>query len=158
MLGWAIGACISFLAIFILPKAANAKFIASLNAYAEASGRSLKKFKIALAAFAAFALNAVTPGDTSMGGMLFGFATGYVLLTDKADAQRFSAAAGSLQKKALRLITGFAGVALSLYSIKLISPLFTAAEGALIMFIGCGVAGFWSSYLAPKLFIKLKLA
>jgi len=166
MLGWLIGACIASLAIFILPAAANAlvsypptaRIIASFNSYAEASGRSLKMFKIALAAFVALALNAVSLGDTSMGGLIFGFAAGYILLTDKTDAPRFSASAGSHPKKALRLVPGFAGVAASLYSIKLISPLFTVAEGALIMFIGCAVAGFWTSFLAPKLFIKLKLA
>jgi len=166
MLGWAIGALIASLAIFILPAAANAlvsypptaRFVESFNSYAEASGRSLRMFKIALAALVAFALNAFSLGDTSMGGLIFGFATGYVLLTDKVDAPRFSASEGSLPKKAIRLVLGFAGVALSLCSIKLISPIFGSADAALIMFIGCMVAGFWTSFLAPKLFMKLKLA
>jgi len=169
MLGWIIGAVLASLAIFILPAAGNAflsypptaRIVESFNSYAEASGRSLKMFKIALAALVAFALNAVSLGDTSMGGMLFGFVTGYILLTDKndkADAPRFSAASGSLPKKALRLVPGFAGVALSLYSIKLISPFFGVADKALLLFIGCAIAGFWASYLAPKLFMKLKLA
>jgi len=166
MLGWAIGALIASLAIFILPAAANAlvsypptaRLVESFNSYAEASGRSLKMFKIALAAFVAFALNAVSLGDTSMGGLIFGFAAGYVLLTDKADGPRFSAAAGSLPKKAIRFALGFAGVAVALYSIKLIIPVFGEADKALIIFIGCAIAGFWTSYLAPKLFMKLTLA
>lgn len=172
-LGWAIGAAISCIALFAIPAAARAIATAradwitgvreSLKSYVETTGRSFRSIKLALAAIVAFALNAASKGDSSMGGLVFGFAAGYILLTDGAkdgahDEQRFSAGKGSLPKKAARLVIGFAGLAAIYFGLKELLPGEASQYYVLCRFLRYGLVGLWGSWGAPKVFQRIRLA
>lgn len=159
LLGWTIGAIISIFLLFVLPSARPLHaFAQSIAATAEASERSLKTLKLAAAAFVALAMNATSGRDSSMGGALFGFAAGYILLTDAknitGETPRFSAAKGTPAQKALRLVIGLAGVALLYAGLKKVFPGEESAHYTLFRFIRYALLGFWTSWAAPKLFIK----
>jgi len=172
-LGWAIGGVISVITLFAMPAVERA-FAASrgdmitgiresLKSYREATGRSFRSFKFALAAIVAFALNATSQGDSSMGGLVFGFAAGYILLTDGAkdgtsDGERFSAGKGSLPKKAARLAIGFAGLAALYLGLKELLPGEASQYYVLCRFLRYGLVGLWGSWGAPQVFRRIKLA
>jgi membrane-associated phospholipid phosphatase len=163
-LGWAIGALFSFSALVIAPALARAldrtsairKMRDSFAVYSQTTGRTAWSVKIALAAAVALFFNALSKGDSSMGGLLFGFITGYVLLTDKGE--EFHAASGSLAAKIARLALGFAGLAVIYIGLKKALPGEGSEWYALCRFIRYGLVGFWSSFIAPRLFTKLGLA
>jgi membrane-associated phospholipid phosphatase len=163
--GWALGALFAVSALWIVPalyRALNgfAPYRAaadSFTAYMEASGRTARTFKLAAAALAALILNSVAAGDSSMGGMLFGFSAGYILLTDAKD-KPFRAASGGLLQKAARLLAGIAGMAAILIVLKRILPGEESQWYVLCRFIRYGLAGFWTAWMAPKLFMAAKLA
>jgi membrane-associated phospholipid phosphatase len=162
--GWAVGAIFSLSALVIVPALARAlehssairQMRDSFEEYAQKTGRTARTAKIALAAAVALFFNAVSKGDSSMGGMLFGFITGYILLTDKGT--EFHAASGSLAVKAARLALGFAGLAVIYIGLKRALPGEGSEWYSLCRFIRYGLTGFWSSFIAPRLFIKLGLA
>ena len=156
LLGWAIGAAMSAVILFGLPPVS--RYLAShpINDAVKTAGRSLRSMKLALAALAAFILNATGSGDTSMGGAVFGFAFGYILLTDGPETV-FSAASGSLIKKAVRLMLGLLVLAVLYAGLKKIFPREGSEYYALCRFVRYGLIGFWATWGGPKLFIKLGL-
>lgn len=165
--GWALGAAIAAISLFAVPRIARAfgenrsdALVAlreSLKAYRESTGRSFRSFKLAIAAVAALLLNATSAGDSSMGGLVFGFAAGYVFLTD-GTSPRFSAASGTRAKKTLRFALGIAVLAVLYFGLKTVLPAEGSQWYALCRFLRYGIIGFWASWGAPKLFMKLKLA
>lgn len=93
--------------------------------------------------------------DTSYSALLFGFVTGYIFLTEKGS---FSAASGTILQKVLRIILGFVIIAAIYYGLKLIFPGKESNLYQLFRFIRYGLVGFTATFLAPKLFVVLKLA
>lgn len=171
LFGWTLGALISTSALFIIPATVRSlaqvapvrAVVDSYKRYREEGGRSLRTFKIAAAAIPAFVLNAASRGDSSMGGMLFGFATGYILLTDggkedSTESAAFSASSGSLAKKTARLVTGLAILALVFMGLKMALPGEGSEWYSLCRFVRYGLTGFWASWGAPKFFLKIGLA
>ncbi len=156
LLGWAIGAVISVTALVILNLPFIQRILAKLSASATVAGRSLRTWKLAVAAVAALALNAASGSDTSMGGLVFGFAAGYIFLTEREI--RFSAAQGTLAQKALRIAAGLAGLAILYFGLKTVFPGEASAYYALFRFTRYAVIGLWASLGAPVLFMKFRLA
>ena len=167
--GWALGALVSFSLVFLAPLL-KSRYESSEGAVAKVreyfararaeSGRSLRSLKLAFAGVVAFILNATSQGDSSMGGALFGFAAGYILLTDRDDGKntRFCAASGSIAQKAARLVLGIAGFFLLYFALKRFLPGAQSPHYELCRFLRYGILGFWLSALAPMAFLKLKLA
>ena len=177
LFGWAIGAAFSLTVLIGLPalKAiANAespegnpiaRVWRSLSEYRESTGRSFRSFKLAGAALVAFALNAANPGDSSMGGAVFGFAAGYIILTDNGSREsgkrtlpRFSARDGNLPLKALRLVLGVVALAALYIGLKRVLPGVSSPYYSLCRFIRYGLLGLWVSLGAPLAFAKIGLA
>jgi membrane-associated phospholipid phosphatase len=167
--GWALGALVSVSLVFIAPTLKSryescGGAIAKLRDYfaraRAASGRSLRSLKLASAAIVALILNATSHGDSSMGGALFGFAAGYILLTDRDEgaAARFSAASGSIAQKAIRFALGLAGFFLLYIALKRFLPGAQSPHYELCRFLRYGILGFYLSALAPMAFLRIKLA
>lgn len=114
-----------------------------------------KSLKVLAAALVCFCLNAISMTDTSYSALLFGFVTGYIFLTEKGS---FSAASGTILQKVLRIILGFVIIAAIYYGLKLIFPGKESNLYQLFRFIRYGLVGFTATFLAPKLFVVLKLA
>ena len=93
--------------------------------------------------------------DTSYSALLFGFFSGYILLSDKGS---FSAASGTIFQKVLRILLGFVIIAAVYYGLKLVFPGKESQFYKLFRFIRYGLVGFDATFLAPKLFVLLKLA
>lgn len=169
--GWGIGALFSIFVIALLPALGNlasagsddpesrvnpiARIHRSIDAHRAASGGSFRSFKLALAAIAGFALNAATPGDSSMGGAVFGFALGYVFLTE---GTRFSARSGSALQKAIRYALGLAVLAVLYVGLKRVFPGASSPYYSLCRFVRYGLLGFWVTFGAPLAFVRLGLA
>lgn len=114
-----------------------------------------KSIKILILALVCFCLNAISMADTSYSALLFGFVTGYIFLSEK---KSFSAASGTTLQKVLRIILGFAIIAAVYYGLKLVFPSKTSSLYQLFRFIRYVLVGFTATFLAPKLFVVLKLA
>lgn len=155
--GWCIGAAIAVFALFALPPIAKAAKNLE-EQYVKLAGRSLKTWKLAFAALAAIVLNATNGADTSMGGVLFGFAGGWILLGEMKISQTepFSAARGNAGAKILRYLVGMAVLALVYFGLKAVFP-DSGELYSLFRFARYGLAGLWVSLGAPLLFLKLKL-
>lgn len=167
LFGWAIGALFAACALIAVPALSRAvsrsaivgRVRESFAEYAKTTGggaRTIRTAKIMLAAALALFFNAVSRGDSSMGGMLFGFIAGNALLAESGDA--FRAANGSRAKKAGRLAVGFAGLAIVYVGLKLALPGEGSQWYTLCRFARYGLTGFWASFVAPRLFLKLGLA
>jgi len=156
LLGWIVGALISVIAL-VLPEAPFVRRAAeALSSAAVSAGRSLRTWKLAAAALAALALNAASGSDTSMGGLVFGFAAGYIFLTERED--RFSAAAGTPAQKALRIAVGLAGLAIIYFGLKSLFPGEGSVYYTLFRFAHYGIIGVWASLGPPLVFMKIRLA
>jgi membrane-associated phospholipid phosphatase len=153
--GWAIGAAIASLSIFGTP------FLERASALLEskAPGRA-RTVRLMIVAVIAFILNAIGGIDTSMGGAFLGFTSGWILLSDPAKPAyipQFRAASGSRLKKAARLALGLVLVAALYFGLKKILPGEGSDYYSLCRFIRYGLVGFWASFGAPYLFVKLRL-
>ncbi len=172
LLGWTLGALIAAAGFFALPLAAAAAskaaagplsaVIGSYRAHAAENPKSSRTWKLAAAALVSLALNAFSAGDSSMSGLIFGFASGYILLTEKKpgtneQAFPFRASEGTLPKKALRAIVGFAGLGALYLGLKAVFPGEESVNYTLFRFLRYGLTGFWASGAAPILFLKIKL-
>ena len=171
LFGWGIGALFSISVIILLPALGKlalagsddpenrinpiARICRAVDAHRAASGGSFRSFKLALAAIAGFALNAATPGDSSMGGAVFGFALGYIFLTE---GTRFSARSGSILQKAIRFALGLAVLVLLYVGLKRVLPGVSSPYYSLLRFVRYGLLGFWVTFGAPLAFVKLGLA
>ncbi len=186
LLGWAIGAVFASLAVFAVPAIArggNDTIIGirkSLESYRETTGRSFRSLKLAAIALIALAMNATTGGDSAAGGAFFGFCAGYVLLTDRGNSRGsrrgeppspeetanlqtsqeriFSAASGSTARKLARFALGLVVLFALYFGLKLALPGAGSEYYALCRFLRYGIAGFWISFGAPRVFQKIRLA
>jgi len=156
LLGWIVGALVSVTALVLTDAPFIRRAFAALSSAAASAGRSLRTWKLAAAALAALALNAASGSDTSMGGLVFGFAAGYTFLTERED--RFSAAAGTPAQKALRVAVGLALLAVIYFGLKTLFPGEGSEYYALLRFARYGLLGLWASLGAPVLFMKIRLA
>ncbi len=161
--GWAVGALVAAAGLVAAPRLVRfaretpiqpiAGIRESYRARIIEAPRTAATFRLALAAMGAIALNALGGEDTSMGGILFGYAAGPALLSSD-----FRAAEGSVVKKAARLAVGLVGLAILYFGLKLAFP----GEGTplyrLARFVRYGLCGFWASGLAPYLFLKTGLS
>jgi hypothetical protein len=131
------------------------------------------RVQLIAAAALVFIMNALYPDDKSLGGFVLGFAGGYILM--RRDFS-FSASAPVRGKKpsppvlTLRCLLGLAGTALIYGGLRLVLP----GEDSFFAdyprwgrfspyydlgrFIRYGLAGFWASAGAPRLFLRLGLA
>jgi membrane-associated phospholipid phosphatase len=174
LFGWALGTVTSVLAIAVWPRASGVIFslapvnaaVGSIRDRARSNGRSLRSFKLALAAFVALLLNALSGQDSSMGGAFFGFAAGFIFLTDesaKTDKhgnarETFSASSGSAIKKGARFLIGLAFLIVIYVGSNKLVPLAGGDLVVLCLFVQYGLIGFWISYLAPRMFVATGLA
>jgi membrane-associated phospholipid phosphatase len=153
--GWLLGGLILGLWFALAPRA---------EALLEAGGL---RSRLILVALAAIAMNALYPLDRSLGGLFLGFAGGYALMRNHFP---FNAAAGSVPVRLLRYALGLAGGALIWLGLKRAFPggdsFFSSLPywGAsspyyeLGRFALHGLLGLWASALAPRLFLRLRLA
>lgn len=111
--------------------------------------------KILILSLLCFTLNAISMEDTRSSALFFGFATGYILLSDKGS---FSAASGTTFQKVLRILLGFVIIAAVYYGLKLVLPGKESSQYQLFRFIQYGFVGFVVTFIAPKIFVLLKLA
>lgn len=166
--GWALGFAVSALALVALPalgrlfERAKDRFPSlgeTFDSGTESGVHARRMCGIAGAAVLGFALNAASGGDPSMGGLVFGFGAGYAVLANRSPAApRFSARGGTLVQKAGRLALGLGGLLFVLGALGQILPGAESVNGQLYGFARFAFAGFWTTCLAPLLFIRLKLA
>ena len=119
------------------------------------------------AAVAAIGMNALYPLDPRLGGLFLGFSGGYALMRERFP---FNAASGSVPVRLLRFALGLAGGALIYLGFKTVFPggdsffsnlPFWGASSPyykLGRFVRYGLLGLWASALAPRLFLRLRLA
>lgn len=157
LIGWVLGAIIAAAAVLVVP-AVQKKLSRLISSRYPTISAPPVSVKIAAVALGVWLLNTQTGGETGIGGAIFGFTAGYLLLNEATDgSKRFSAAAGSSIKKALRLIVGYAGIAAIYFGCSTIFSLFGNEQEALTRFSMFGLAGFWISFLAPEIFIRIGL-
>jgi membrane-associated phospholipid phosphatase len=130
----------------------------------EAGGLRCRLITVALVAIG---MNALYPQDRTLGSLFLGFGAGYALMRKHFP---FSAASGPAPVRLLRYALGLAGGALIYLGLKMAFPggdsLFSSLPywGAsspyhgLGRFLRYGLTGFWASALAPRLFLRLRLA
>jgi hypothetical protein len=70
----------------------------------------------------------------------------------------FQAARGSLPQKAFRYAVGMAGLVAIYLGVGLVLPGSTSPYYALAVFARFGLVGFWATWGAPVIFIRIKLA
>ena len=101
---------------------------------------------------------AISPTDTddmvSTAGVLLGLGSGGVLLFSWGGFN----AGGPYVKRILRFLVGVAGVVIIFFGLRWLFPTEPAILGQFLRFIRYGLVGFWASYPAPRLFVKLNLA
>lgn len=156
LLGWTLGTLFSVSVLFVPNTRMYKNACAAVATRAQATGRSLKTLKLAVAALIALVLNAISGSDSSMGGVIFGFAAGYILL--KEAPVQFNAASGTFFQKGLRLIVGIVILGGLYIGLKKIFPGEGSEYYTLFRFLRYGIIGFWASWGAPKVFIKTRLA
>lgn len=87
-------------------------------------------------------------------GSLLGFCTGYLLLIRW---DRFNAS-GSISKRIGRYIVGVCGVVVLFFGLRMIFPQGTTLLAYSLRFLRYAAVGFWVTYLAPRIFVVLRLA
>ncbi len=113
------------------------------------------RLKIIVAAALALGMNALNMEDTSMPGAFFGTALGIVFMSSRLG---FDASSGSLAKKASRFLVGLLVLVIIYAGGKLAFPGEGESLYALFRFLRYGLMGFWISFGAPWLFLRMKLA
>lgn len=171
--GWALGAIVSIFYILFLPN-----LMAKIGHFIQArfpKNHSTKSFKLVGATAVAFVLNAFSGTDSSMGGLVFGFAAGYIFLTEpqastelqentqqqtvcEKPKRAFNASEGSIIKKIARLALGLTILAIIYFGLKMVLPTAASPWYTLCRFLRYGIAGFWASWGAPNLFILTGLS
>ena len=100
----------------------------------------------------------ISPTDidafVSTSAVLLGLGSGGVLLFSWGGFN----AGGPYLKRLLRFLVGVAGVVIIYFGLRWIFPSEPSLLGHILRFIRYALVGFWISYPAPKLFVKLKLA
>lgn len=151
MLGWVIGYLISLAFMLFL------KNVLTLV-------RPLRwSFKILIITLICIAFNEICPQDTSMPGLLFGLALGWVFLKDstvpinKNGLLAFSAKNGTQKQKFIRWLIGVVIVGSLYIGLKFVLPTAENTWYALFRTLRYMIVGFAASYACPLLFVKLKL-
>ena len=93
-------------------------------------------------------------GTITLGGVAFGFMSGYALWVKKFGQPK---ALGSAVKRFLRYLVGIVGVAALYLGLKMIFPEEPMALGFILRFVRYTIIGFWVTFFAPLVFKKLKL-
>jgi len=122
------------------------------------AGRPVPSTWVATAASAIPEAEPINPRNISdiisATGTLFGFGAGGALLFSWG---RFDAR-GPWSKRALRYIVGAVGIAALYFGLKLIFPSDDTLLAQFLRYIRYAVVGFYATYLAPRLFVALRLA
>lgn len=138
--------------------AALALLLLSVAVHAATAGRPLPEAWAANAAAAAPAADPIDPrsldGAFANAGLLFGIGAGAVLLTAWGGFD----AGGPPGKKLARYVIGLLGVAALWMGLRLIFPRGDDLVSQLLRMLRYGLLGLWAAYLAPRLFVRLKLA
>lgn len=116
------------------------------------------RMRIVLAVAAAFIMNLLLPGDTSMSGAFFGSAVGFAFC-----ARDFPFSENDARNvRIIRYVLGLASTVALYAGLKLADTALNAATGAsqarLVRFIRYALVGGWTSLGAPLMFLKLGLA
>ena len=114
-----------------------------------------KTIKLLLVAIVAFILVRICRQDPTFPALFLGFGFGAIMLSEK---KGFDATKGTLIQKALRCLIGFAGVAILFCIFEFLIPQNAFGQTGLIKFIKFFIISIWVSWIAPKVFIELKLA
>ncbi len=154
--GWVIGALISLIALIALPRIRD-RLAPRIHARFPDMKKPRTSVRIAGIALTVFLLNRWSGGETRIGGLLFGFAAGAVLMHNSGEDAPFSAASGSYLKKILRCITGGAGLAIVYGAGNAVCASIPADQWLLCRFLQFALAGFWTSRIAPTLFVRIAL-
>lgn len=154
--GWALGAVIAVFGLVAVPRI-RIRLAKIIQARFPDMTRPRTSVLISGIALVVFLLNRWSGGETYIGGILFGFAAGAVLLHDTGEETPFSAASGSRYKKALRCIAGGAGLAIVYAAGNALCGLLPVSQLALCRFIQFGIIGLWTSLIAPRLFVRIGL-
>ncbi|CEM60615.1 phosphatase PAP2 family protein [Treponema phagedenis] len=155
LFGWVIGAVLSVIALFLLPKILTAvtAFFASAK---KISNRRLRGLELAVFALIAV-LFVAFDSDPSMGGAVLGLAIGKIFLFDSYAAE-FSAASGSVFQKILRYLVGLVLCVGGLLVLKQCFSFAPEEYTRLLRFLRYAIAAALVSGAAPILFLKLRLA
>lgn len=113
------------------------------------------RLKIIVAAVLALGMNSLNMDDTSMPGAFFGTALGIVSMSSRLG---FDASSGSIAKKIGRFLLGLLVLVVIYAGGKLVFPGEGDSLYALFRFFRYGLMGFWISFGAPWLFLRMKLA
>ncbi len=141
MAGWALGGF--FVALFY-----------GIGLRIEAALHNLEsRFRMIIVAAVALAMNFLMPEDAMLGGAFLGSGIGFVLVSKNL---RFEAK-GRLADKAMRYVLGMAGAVVIYLGPKYLLGDSFPAQASLIRFLRYGLLGFWVSYGAPLVFLKLRL-
>lgn len=154
LFGWALGAGISVVALVAIPRIRHHLSTLVHTRFPDMAPVPAS-VRIAGIALVVFLLNRWSGGETRMSGLLFGFAAGAVLL--HTDNVSFSAATGSRLKKILRCIAGGAGLAILYVAGNALPGLFPDVQAPLYRFVQYALIGFWTSKVAPMLFVRTGL-
>jgi membrane-associated phospholipid phosphatase len=93
-------------------------------------------------------------GMITLAGTFFGLAAGHILLF----AKNGYATRGTWWQQVLRYLVGVIGVFAIWYGLDILFPDGEALVPYLARYLRYGLVGFWITYLAPQLFIRLKIA
>jgi membrane-associated phospholipid phosphatase len=151
MLGWVIGYLISLTFMFFLDSILNLT-------------RPLRwSYKLLFLTIICVIFNEICPQDTSMPGLLFGLALGWLFLKDatvpinKKGLLPFSAKNGTQTQKFVRWFIGVIIVGVLYVGLKYIFPTADSTWYTLFRSLRYMIVGFSASYLCPLLFVKLRL-
>jgi len=158
LIGWAIGFFISLAVICALPVVERVikPLIDAIVASARSVGRNPRVLGFAAAALGAGILNSVTGSDTSLGGAFFGFVAGYTVLV--TGIRTFRAATLCYWHKFLRLLLGLSISALVYFGLTALGPDTGSQWYSLYRFGQYAITAFQVAWLAPVIFMRLKLA
>ncbi len=101
-----------------------------------------------------FAMPRDPSGLISDAGLVLGMGVGLALTQRSA---RFDAG-GALWKRALRYLIGLIGVLIFWRGLTLVFPGGMDGLGMMLRYVRYALTGLWAAYLAPLVFLKLKLA
>jgi len=93
-------------------------------------------------------------GIISAAGSLLGLCVGYVLFLQWNGYK----VAGSMKKRLARYIVGVCGVVIFFFGLRMIFPHDDSLVAISLRFLRYAFVGFWVSYLAPRVFVSLRLA
>ena len=94
-----------------------------------------------------------TMGTVGVAGTFFGLATGAILMFQRGGFD----VRGSWWKRVVRFVLGAIGVVILWLGLRMVFPHDASLASQVLRYVRCGLTGFWVSYGAPWVFIKLGL-